>query len=206
MLSLLFQSPLFFLIFAAALTTALTIHEFAHAFVADRLGDPTARLQDRLTLNPIKHLDPIGTAMLLFTGFGWGKPVPFDPYNLKNPRKDSALIALAGPASNLLFALVLAILYQVFGLTTYLPIFLALISLNVTLAVFNLVPIHPLDGGKIIIGFLPLDLAREWQGIMNRYGILILIFMLFPFGNSASPVSYLISPIIDGVVKLLLFR
>jgi len=205
MLNLLTQNPLFFLIWAASLVIAITIHEFAHAFIADRLGDPTARLDDRVSLNPLRHLDPIGSLMLLFTGFGWGKPVPFDPYNLKNPRRDSAIIALAGPMSNLILAVVLAIIFRIVWNITLAPFFFSLISLNVSLAIFNLVPIHPLDGGKIIVGFLPLEMAREWQEIMQRYGILILIFLLFPFGNSASPVSYLIRPIIDGIVRLLLY-
>src|SRR3990167_4179895 len=89
--------PLLFGIWALVLVLAITIHEFSHAFVAERLGDPTARLMGRLTFNPLAHLDPIGTFALLIIGIGWGKPVPFDPFNLKNPRRDSALISLAGP-------------------------------------------------------------------------------------------------------------
>ena len=102
MLGVLFNNPLSFLFWLVALAMAITIHEFAHAYTADRLGDPTPRLQGRLTLNPLAHLDPLGTLMLLLVRFGWGKPVQFDPFNLKNPRKDGALISLAGPASNLL--------------------------------------------------------------------------------------------------------
>src|SRR3989338_7102351 len=104
-----------------ALLSAITIHEFSHAWVADRLGDPTPRLMGRVTLNPLAHLDPIGTIALLLIGFGWGKPVPFDPFNLENPRRDSALIALAGPASNLISIFIIISLYQLFPLTILQP-------------------------------------------------------------------------------------
>src|SRR3990167_10568404 len=93
-----------FVFFIPALLIALTVHEFSHALVADKLGDPTPRLMKRLSLNPLNHLDPIGTLMLLFFHFGWGKPVPFDPFNLRHPRRDAALISLAGPVSNLILA------------------------------------------------------------------------------------------------------
>ena len=102
--STLFSNPFLFLLEIIALVSALTFHEFAHAWMADKLGDPTPRLQDRLTLNPAKHLDPLGTLLLLVAGFGWGKPVEFDPFNLRHPRRDTALIALAGPVSNILMA------------------------------------------------------------------------------------------------------
>ena len=110
------------LIWLLAVTVALTLHEAAHAFISDRLGDPTARVSGRLSLNPLNHYDPIGTTMLLvtaiFTGFpiGWAKPVPFDPYNLKNPKRDSLLIALGGPAVNLILAVILSILLQLLSL------------------------------------------------------------------------------------------
>ena len=105
MLSYLFTNPLSFLIFLAALFLAISIHEAAHAWAADRLGDPTARFSGRLTLNPFAHLDPLGTLMLFLFGFGWGKPVPVDYYNLRQPRRDAALISLAGPLSNLILAI-----------------------------------------------------------------------------------------------------
>lgn len=195
------------LLWMLAMVIAITIHEFAHAFVADHLGDPTPRSQGRLTLNPLAHLDPIGTLMMLLTHFGWGKPVQFDPFNLENPRRDAALIGLAGPASNLLLATILSLVLHLPLTTNHYPLttalFLPIIILNVTLAIFNLIPIHPLDGGKIIVGFLPHDLAQEWDEIMSRYGTLILLFLIFPlFGQS--PVTQLISPIINTLLKLLL--
>ena len=110
---LLDSGPLVFLIVFISLILVVSIHEFAHAFVADRLGDSTPKLQGRLTLNPLAHLDLFGTILLLLVGFGWGKPVMFDPYNLKNPRRDAALISLAGPTSNLLFAILAAIIYRI---------------------------------------------------------------------------------------------
>ena len=205
MLPTLFSNPLFFLFTTAALVAAITMHEFAHAWMADRLGDPTPRAQGRLTLNPLRHLDPLGTLMLLVTRFGWGKPVEFDPYNLKHPRKDSATIALAGPASNLLTAGVLSLLIHITTLPAILEFFFTtLILFSVTLAIFNLIPIHPLDGGKIAVGFLPKNIAYEWDTIMHKYGVFILIFMLLPFGNSQSPISYLLLPIVDGILKFFL--
>src|SRR3989338_8349842 len=149
-----------------AFVVAITIHETAHAFMADKLGDPTARLMGRLSLNPLVHYDPIGTSLLLglvflralgfpVIPFGWAKPVQFDPYNLKNPRRDSALISLAGPVSNLLLAILLSLVLRFMISGFLVDLLYPIITLNVVLAIFNLVPIHPLDGGKIFVGILP---------------------------------------------------
>lgn len=205
MLGLLASSPLAFFLSFAAIIIAITIHEFAHAWIADRLGDPTPRIQGRVTLNPLAHLDPLGTLAMLLTRFGWGKPVMFDPYNLQHPRRDTALIALAGPASNLILATALALLLRITQFPIFVEIFLiATIMLNVSLAIFNFIPIHPLDGGKILVGLLPKHTAYDLDQMLHRYGIVLLILLLFPFGNSQSPVSYLISPIIEGILKILL--
>ncbi len=204
MLSTLFTHPLAFLVFSLGLVLAISVHEFAHAASADRLGDPTPRSMGRLTLNPLAHLDPLGTLALLFLGFGWGRPVSFDPYNLRSPRRDSALIALAGPASNLLFALVLSILLKIFPNELFVTIGYVLISMNITLAVFNLVPVYPLDGEKILGGLLSPTLYREYASIMQQYGTMILILMLLPIAGGVSPISALISPVISFVTKLLL--
>lgn len=205
MLSTLFTNPLAFLIFALGLVLAISIHEYAHAAVADRLGDPTPRAMGRLTLDPRAHLDPLGTLALLFLGFGWGKPVGFDPYNLRSPRRDSAMIALAGPVSNLLFATILAVLTRLIPNSSFLISFFApLILMNITLAVFNLVPVFPLDGEKILGGLLSPTLYREYALVMQQYGTIILILMLLPIAGGISPISALISPVISWLTHLLL--
>jgi len=203
MLNLLFTSPLAFLLFAVGLVIAVTIHEFSHAFTADYLGDPTPRSQDRVSLNPLKHLDPLGSLMLLIIGFGWGKPVPFDPYNLKNPRRDAAIISLAGPASNIILAIIISVIAN-FTLPSHLtPIIYPLIYINIVLAIFNLVPIHPLDGQKILTGLLPRHLSFEYDAVMHRFGTIILILMIIPFSGT-STVSRLILPIIQSITSLLI--
>jgi Zn-dependent protease len=206
MLGYLFSDPLLFLIWAAALISAVTVHEFAHALTAVRLGDPTPRLQGRLTLNPLAHLDPLGTLMLLLVRFGWGKPVQFDPFNLENPRRDSAIISLAGPASNLLLASVLSVILRIsimpFSpisfLSAYIPPF---IMLNVVLAIFNLIPVHPLDGGKILVALLPVRDAARADVFMQKYGIFILILLIFPFFGS-SLVFSILSPVINFLLSI----
>jgi len=193
-----------FIYLAISLIIAITIHEYSHAWSADRLGDPTPRMQGRLTLNPLAHLDPLGTLALIFIHFGWGKPVQFDPYNLANPKRDSALISLAGPASNLILAIILSLTLNFFTLPYLLiSLFYTIISMNIVLAVFNLIPIYPLDGEKILSGLLPPQLASEYSSIMRQYGTMILIFMLLPIGGT-SPVSALIYPIINTITNFLL--
>ena len=204
-----FSSPLTFTAWVLALIIAITIHEFAHAFTADKLGDPTPRLLNRLTLNPLSHLDPLGTLMLFIVGFGWGKPVPFDPYQLANPRRDSALIALAGPASNLILAAFCALLIRLIPLfitnslivlLTY-AIFLPLISLNIILAIFNLLPVHPLDGGKILVGLLPEDSAQTADQLLHQYGMIILLILILPLSGQ-SIVSQLIGPLVHFLTTI----
>ena len=202
------------IIFIVILIYSIIIHEVSHGWVADQLGDPTARLMKRLTLNPLPHIDPIGSIILpLFLiishagfFFGWAKPVPFDPYNLKNPRKDAALISLAGPASNLIIALIAAIIARLLGLfghsaliTIGTQIFAVTVVLNVNLAIFNLLPIAPLDGFKIVGGILSEEKAREWYQL-ERYGMRFLLTLIFVPGFLYS----IIGPAINFVVNLLL--
>ncbi len=203
MLEILFTSPVFFITWIISLLISISLHEAAHAYAADRLGDPTPRSQGRLTLNPLAHLDPLGTVMLILFRFGWGRPVQFDPYNLKNPRQDAAIISLAGPVTNLSLALFASLLLRFILPVSFTPLVFPFVFLNVALAIFNLVPIHPLDGSKIVIGLLPVDLAYEWQAIMQRYGTIILLLMILPFSGT-SPIIALISPPIQIIVKFLL--
>jgi Zn-dependent protease len=194
---------------------AITVHECSHAWAADRLGDPTAKLMGRLTLNPLKHLDPIGTLMLLFAPFGWAKPVQVDSFNLRNPRRDGAIISLAGPAANLSLAIILAIIMQIMlhtflvgmlntiaGLIIY-TFFRLLILLNVNLAIFNLVPIHPLDGFAVVEGILPVQYARQWKQL-QPYGMVFLLFLVFPVFGGTAPVSRIITPVIDFILSILI--
>lgn len=209
MIDLLYHDPLIFFITAIMLVISLSVHEFFHAWTADRLGDPTPRLAGRLTLNPIAHLDPVGTILLFFAGFGWGRPVPFDPFNLHNPKKDAAVISVAGPASNMGMALVAGLLLQ-WMIATPLFVFPAIwaaileqfIFFNVLLAVFNLIPIHPLDGFKVVAGLLPKKYYRDWLSL-ERYGLLFLLLLIIPFFGQ-SPVHGLIIPIVEFIVSFLI--
>lgn len=204
MIETLLQSPVSFLMSLGAIVAAISIHEFSHAWAADRLGDPTPRLQGRLTLNPRAHLDPIGTLMLILFRFGWGRPVQFDPFNLKNPRRDAMLIGLAGPASNLISAAAAAILIRLIGQIWPVGLIVVpFIVISVVLAIFNLVPVHPLDGGKIIAGLLPQETAKEFEAVMRMWGTMILIFLIFPWGGTAA-VFYLVGPVISLILGVLL--
>ncbi|MEK7168576.1 MAG: site-2 protease family protein [Patescibacteria group bacterium] len=200
------------LIWILAFIIAITIHEAAHAWAADKLGDPTARIMGRITLNPLASVDIYGTIiiplLLALAGapvLGWAKPVEFDPYNLKNPRKDSAIISLAGPAINIILAILLAIIVRFINLLPIIEIvFFAVIQVNVTLAIFNLIPVHPLDGGKILAGLLPHREAAQFDLFLHRYGTILLLFMIFPLFGGVSIVSQIVSPISNLLLGLLI--
>lgn len=205
MIDLLFSNPLAFIIMFSGLLMSITIHEFAHCWVTDKLGDPTPRARGRLTLDPRAHLDPIGVLALLLTRFGWGKPAPFDPYNLKEPVRDTALIAAAGPVSNIIVAVILSVLLKI-GLIPFEWLQIATIqimAINIMLAIFNLLPVYPLDGSKILTAFLPKTTAMEYDETMSKYGNIILIFLIIPW-NGVSPASQLLSPMINIVLRWLL--
>jgi len=166
---------------------SLTFHEFAHAWMAFKLGDPTAKIEGRLTLNPLKHLDPIGFIFMLIFRFGWAKPVPVDINAFEKPFRGLFLVAIAGPISNLiLFALgtILLALLNVFGILTILPsvittILVIFLYINVSLALFNLLPIPPLDGGNIVQALLPEQYHEQWQSIRSFSPFLFLL-LAFP--------------------------
>ena len=196
------------LISAPAVLVAITFHEFAHAFVADRLGDDTARREGRLSLNPLDHLDPIGTVLLLFAGFGWGKPVHVNPRNYTRKmsmEKGEALVSIAGPVMNFLLAIIFAIIYYgIYKLTdvsflssTIGGIIMTMIgstvSINVGLGLFNLIPLPPLDGSKVIMPFLPFN-AKQW--FINNEQIFYIVFVVLWITGLT---SYIISPGIQAV-------
>ena len=179
--------------FIVGLVLAVTVHEFSHAWVALYLGDPTAKYKGRVTLNPLAHLDPMGTIMLFLVGLGWGKPVPVNPYNLRNPKRDSALVSLAGPASNILTAIVIAIPYKYlimhggtevsFEVARFLR---ASFDLNLILAIFNFVPLPPLDGSKIIGVFIPDRLYGKYQRFLEdgiKYFVAFILIDSFVLGR-----------------------
>jgi|TARA_B110000438_G_scaffold84609_1_gene84198 Zn-dependent protease len=182
---------------------ALVFHEFAHGWVANKLGDPTAKYAGRLTLNPMAHLDMFGSLMILFVGFGWAKPVPVDSRYLANPRKDMMKIAFAGPAANLLLAFIAGILIRITGnLGPFTTMMIMFTQINIMLAVFNMLPIPPLDGSQIFSGMMirknP-DLVMKLQ----MYGPQILMgLILFGMFTSFSPIWMIISPFVNFFMLL----
>lgn len=204
--NLLQANPAVALAFIIGLVFAITVHEFAHALVAYRLGDPTAKLAGRLTLNPASHLDPIGTLALLIVGFGWGKPTPFDPYNLRNIKRDSALISVAGAVSNFILAAAIAIPYLALYFTANLdPTIVAfyrvisiVIWINLILGVFNLIPVAPLDGFKVLAGLLPRSWYEDFQ-TTEKFGIFILIALLL-----TGVIGQVLFPIVSALFSLLM--
>ena len=183
------MSMLLFLMSGAACLICLTVHELAHGLAAYRLGDPTAKLNGRLTLNPLSHIDWIGLFLLMAAGVGWAKPVPVDPRYFKNPKGGMAITALAGPLSNLLMAYlsalalgalsaVAAVRGETAGLTLWLDFFALMVSLNIGLGIFNLIPFPPLDGSKVVAMFLPDRWYYRWMQL-ERYGMFILMVALW---------------------------
>lgn len=165
----------------AAVLIAATIHEFAHALIADRLGDPTARNLGRLSFNPIVHLDPLGTIFFLLAGFGWAKPVPVNPRNFHDPRGGMLQVAVAGPLANITAAFALGMLLKVPGLagaSLWAPFLALVIWINIVLAIFNLIPIPPLDGSRILAAVLPPEQSYAFSRL-QPYGTLVLLALLY---------------------------
>ncbi len=209
--------------FIIAVLIGLSVHEFAHGLIANKLGDPTAKLDQRLSLNPLAHLDPIGTLMFFIIGFGWAKPVPVDPRYFKNPKRDMTLVALAGPAANLItaficFFIILLIfewhptsamgLMHIAGRDSLLALLAVkilsqCIFVNLALMAFNLLPIAPLDGSKIIHVFIPAEHEHSYYNFMARGPAILLVLILMGFLLNIDLLSAWVTGIMTPVLKVM---
>ena len=188
---------------------SLTVHEYSHGRVAYMLGDDTAKNQRRLTLNPLKHLDPVGTVFFFIMYFGWAKPVPVDPRNLKDPHRDMLFIAAAGPASNLVLALLAGFFLRIMGpleqmdqTSFYIFYFLCLaVYCNVALAIFNMLPVFPLDGASVLKGLLPRETAFKLSQLDKYFGIILLVVFLTDYFAKTGILSSIIGVPIGYMVK-----
>ena len=204
------QGMLMFLMSAVACLICLTIHELSHGLIARQLGDPTAKVNGRLTLNPLAHIDWVGLFLLLTVGVGWAKPVPVDPRYFRRPKQGMAITALAGPVSNFVLAYLSAIVYSALcavavvrgettGLSLALEFFAVLVTLNIGLGIFNLIPFPPLDGSKVVAMFLPDRLYLLWMRL-ERYGMLVLMALLW-FGVLDGFLGAARSWMLDGMLR-----
>lgn len=204
------QSLIRFLLLAPPYLFALTVHELAHGWMAWKLGDPTAKNAGRLTLNPISHLDPLGALLFILANIGWAKPVPVNPAYFRNPQKGMLWVALAGPGANVLLAIASAILAQLVAelfqldvvptsfLAPALNMVIASVWINIMLTVFNLLPVPPLDGSKVLMGLLPPDAARSYARL-EPYGFILLLLLSY-----LGVISTLMMPIMQFASELLL--
>ncbi len=209
---MLLQGPLpeAILSFLIIILLCLPIHEFGHAWSAVQLGDTLPLQKGRMTLNPLRHIDWLGAALLALAGFGWAKPVQFNPYALRKApsmRAGIFVVASAGPAMNVLLAVAAAALFRLTWPTLHnlfiADVLVTLVSINLVLAVFNLIPVPPLDGSKILAMLLPMQYDHV-MATLNQYGIFILIFLIFPLFNGQSAVSLIVSPIVNTLTRFLL--
>jgi Zn-dependent protease len=209
-------TPATIITIAVFLLVAFPIHEFFHALVAYRLGDATAKLYGRLTLNPVVHFDPVGggaLAVLMLLGssfiFGWAKPTPVNPLNLRGGHRGEAIVALAGPASNAIMAVAAAIPVRFILATNMvvpdvvLQVLGLFIEVNIILAIFNFLPIPPLDGSKMLYGLLDPRTAYRIRPVMEQYGFVILLVAILPIVGGQSLIGIVVSPLIDAIFHLL---
>ncbi|HTY77247.1 MAG TPA: site-2 protease family protein [Candidatus Bathyarchaeia archaeon] len=201
----LFANPALFLqrllLQLPALLVAVTVHELAHALVADRLGDPTARRLGRITLNPLPHIDPLGALCLVVAGFGWAKPVPVDARNFRHPVRDMFWVAVAGPIANFLAAFAALVVYLWLRPVVAAPVLVALgavFLLNLALGIFNLIPLPPLDGGHFLPYLLPAAAAGLLR-MLERYGMLILLALVFTGGT-----RYIVRPVTNWLAQIMI--
>ncbi len=218
MLNLDLESIIIAVIWILAVLLSLAVHEYAHAQYADWAGDPTPRRQGRVTLNPIAHLDPLGTALIIFMAFsgygiGWGKPVPVNPGYFRHPRRDWVLCAFVGPLSNIVLAVIFAIPLRILLASgepvpdnVFVEFLFAMLSVNIGLAVFNMIPLHPLDGSKVLSGFLRDVFDSRYWGFQVIYGPIILFgsILILPLLGLPNPLRFILIPVRDFLVKLLL--
>jgi Zn-dependent protease len=203
------------IIFFPVVLFSLTIHEYAHGWVALKCGDETAKRMGRLTLDPLKHLDPLGTIMMIgmylsnFIPFGWAKPVPIDPRNFGNPKRDIMLVSLAGPVSNVLLAITAVAISRIFYLFPMLPLastintlLFLLVLVNTSLAIFNMLPFAPLDGSKILIGLLPDDKIPGYLYYSRYFGIGFIILIVAENVLKIKTVSYILDPLFGFFMSL----
>ena len=204
LLNLLLKDPLGFIIIAIPLLYAIIFHELAHGWVAYRMGDPTAKMMGRLTLNPLKHLDPMGTMMLFLFGFGWAKPVPVNLNLLHDRRKGMILVSSAGIITNMLLAFCALFLLRLLSSSlpeTGVKLLYIFARINIILAAFNLIPLPPLDGSKILMGFAPPGVQKTLHSL-ERYGLLIIIALLYL--GVLDPIIRSFEWLIISVIKLLM--
>lgn len=185
-LSLLGNNPIVGIAYIISILIAITVHEFSHAWMANYYGDSTAKMMGRVSLNPLRHLDLWGSIFILLAGFGWGKPVIVNPNNFKNPKIDNLTVSLAGPISNLLLAVIIGLIYRFVNLPDYIDmVFYILVITNLVLMIFNLIPIPPLDGSKILHLFLPDDIFYSLQQIgVSLLFLLVILSNIFPILSS----------------------
>jgi len=187
-----------------ALIIASTVHEYSHALVAFKLGDATAKANGRLTLNPLSHIDPIGAISMILFHIGWSKPVPINEYNFQNPVWGTALVSIAGPISNIILAVISALIYKLIPVTSFFSsILLVFITINISLGVFNLIPIPPLDGSKILRAFLPRGIRYYWEKSERFIPIIFLLLFILPFSPLSSLTSNLIGNALDFFLRIL---
>ena len=204
LLNLLLKNPLGFVIVAIPLLYAVIFHELAHGWVAYRMGDPTAKLMGRLSLNPLKHLDPLGTLMLFLVGFGWARPVPVNFNQLRDKRLGMILVSAAGIITNILLAFCALFLYRLLALkssTISAQLLYYFARINIILAAFNLIPLPPLDGSKILMGFASSS-VRNFLFRIERYGFIIIIALLYL--GVLDPVINFFQRMIISVIKVLI--
>ncbi|HRZ84949.1 MAG TPA: site-2 protease family protein [Candidatus Dojkabacteria bacterium] len=194
----------YWIIFAIpSIVIASTFHEYAHAWTATKLGDLTSKVNGRLTLNPLKHIDPLGALCMILFKFGWSKPVPINEYNFENRTRDTALVSFAGPISNILLLFAISLLNSIIKPTgNFYVFFVTFAMVNIVLAIFNLLPIPPLDGHKIVRAFLPQKARYYWENL-ERFQIPFLIILLIPIFPFGSIISLLISKVSSFLLSVL---